>query len=549
MKTKLLISFMVLCGIVNAQIPNWTWVKSAGGTLDDFAKCHAVDASGNIYVTGRFQSPTITFDSITLTNTSTSVDLFLVKYDANGNVIWAKGAVGIGADIANTVTVDASGNIYIAGSFASPTIIFGSDTLTNYGTNHDMFLAKYDSNGNVIWAKSSGGNNSDEAFTVTTDGSGNIFVGGEFVSTTITFGSFTLTNFGNTADMFLVKYNSGGNVIWAKRAGGNYDDGPTSIKTDGSGNIIVTGYYKSSTIIFDSFTLTNTTINYEDMFLAKYDNSGNVIWAKSAGGSLTDHVYSFTTDNSGNIFVAGYFVSSTITFGSFTLTNAGGGFGYYDMFFVKYDNSGNVLWAKRAGGTSYDEALSVTTDEIGNVYVAGHFTSLNITFGTYTFNLSSNKLIFIVKYDNSGNVIWAMNAGGGYHGYFNTITYSVYGNLVFSGYFSGPTIIFGSDTISTVNIDMGLAKLSPVLEIESITNQNNISVYPNPASGNISILAEGGSINSMEIYNIMGEKVYLETDIILQEKFDIDISHLPGGIYFVKAGTNKGVQTEKMVVE
>jgi len=155
-----------------------------------------------------------------------------------------------------------------------------------------------------LWAKSAGGSSYDVANSVTSDGSGNIFVAGLFASSTITFGSFTLTNDGYY-DMFLVKYDNAGNVIWAKSAGGSFDDWAFSVIADTSENIFVAGSFKSSTITFGSFTLTITNDSCYDLFIVKYDNAGNVLWAKSAGGSFDDWAFSVIADTSENIFVAG----------------------------------------------------------------------------------------------------------------------------------------------------------------------------------------------------------------------------------------------------
>ncbi|MEK6616208.1 MAG: hypothetical protein AABZ32_08880, partial [Bacteroidota bacterium] len=131
---KLLLSLSIaICGIANAQAPNYLWAKSAGGTSNDYATSVTADASGNIIAAGSFVSPTITFGSTTLTNAG-SVDMFFVKYDPSGNVLWAKSAGGTSYDEATSVTADASGNIIAAGLFVSPTITFGSTTLTNAGS-------------------------------------------------------------------------------------------------------------------------------------------------------------------------------------------------------------------------------------------------------------------------------------------------------------------------------------------------------------------------------------------------------------------------------
>jgi hypothetical protein len=332
-KLYTIIMALVVSANTFAQAPNCLWAKSAGGTDVDYGRSVTTDASGNVYVMGYFYSPTITFGTTTLTNAGTTgySDMFIAKYDAAGNVLWAKSAVGIDSDRGYSVTTDASGNVYVTGSFDSPTITFGTTTLTNAGYT-DIFIAKYDAAGNVLWAKSEGGTSYDEGYSVATDASGNVYVTGYFISS-ITFGTTTLSNAGEE-DMFIAKYDAAGTVLWAKSEGGTSNDYFRSVSTDASGNVYVTGYFYSPTITFGTTTLTNA--GGFDIFIAKYDAAGNVLWAKSAGGTDDDLGYSVTTDASGNVYVTGSFDSPTITFGTTTLTNAGS----VDMFIAKYDGTG-----------------------------------------------------------------------------------------------------------------------------------------------------------------------------------------------------------------
>ena len=471
----------------SAQSPNWVWAKGAGGTKSDYAYSVTADASGNIYMAGEFTSSTLTFGSTTLNNAGSS-DMFLVKYDASGNVLLATSAGGSSVDKVYSVAADVSGNIYVAGEFTSSTIIFGSTTLTNVG-NKDMFLVKYDASGNVLWAKSSGGSSADYAFSVTADASGNILMTGLFESPTITFGSttLTLTNAG-LGNMFLVKYNASGNVLWAKSAGGIYGDWASSVTTDVSGNIYVAGLFGSPNITFGSTTLNNAGGLSYDMFLVKYDASGNVIWAKSAGGINDDWVTSIIADASGNLYLAGHFGSSTLTFGSTTLNKVG----VRDIFLVKCDASGNALWAKSAGGSSYNIALSVAADASGNVYLAGYFDSPTVTFCFTTLTNAGSNDMFLVKYDASGNVLWAKSAGGSSYDDVYSVTTDASGNIYVAGFFNSSSITFGSTTLNTTGAvgydDMFIAKLDGlVIDIEELKSGNDIVVYPNPFSNSTTI--------------------------------------------------------------
>lgn len=145
---------------------------------------------------------------------------------------------------------------------------------------------------------------------------------------------------GQQFDLFLVKYSPNGNLNWAKRAGGTNSDFPRGISTDENGNIFLTGTFMSASITFGSSTLTNS--NYSKFFIAKYDSNGNALWAKGAGGS-TNYTWGLgiTTDTSGNVFTTGYFQNSTISFDSYTLTNASSG--KMDIFVNKLNGTTGIV--------------------------------------------------------------------------------------------------------------------------------------------------------------------------------------------------------------
>ena len=148
----LLWAFSGLSTIANAQAPAWQWAKSAGGASGSTnGQSISTDASGNVFVTGDFNVASITFGTTTLTRAG-GADIFVVKYDASGNVLWAKSAGGTSSDYADGISTDASGNVLVTGSFASASITFGTTTLTNTLSNFpDIFVVKYDASGNVLW--------------------------------------------------------------------------------------------------------------------------------------------------------------------------------------------------------------------------------------------------------------------------------------------------------------------------------------------------------------------------------------------------------------
>ncbi|MHC1706873.1 MAG: SBBP repeat-containing protein [Bacteroidales bacterium] len=365
------------------------WARSAGGTNNDRPACIKLDGLGNIYLAGCFISPVITFGNISLTNVW-SYDAFIVKYDAGGNAVWARRAGENGGDYASDLVVsDVNGDIYLAGYFDSDSITFGSFTLNNTG-DYDIFLAKYDQNGNVIWARSATGEDADLAISIDLDPSGNLLVAGYFgmyAPNSLTIDSITLI--GDTlSDIFMAKFNTQGEVMWAKVFGGSNEDELADMKSDISGNIFLTGIYGTDPIFFDTVTLFNQ--GRADIFLAKLNNNGDVIWAERAGGTDTDIVYSLAIDSSGNSYITGDFQSPVISFDTTAISLSG----MRSIFLAEYDSGGNLAWAKSAGGNLQKFSYSVATDPQGNPHITGAYTGTSITFGNITLN---NIGLFLAK--------------------------------------------------------------------------------------------------------------------------------------------------------
>lgn len=469
---------------------NVLWAKSAGGSSDDYSYDVSTDASGNLYLTGYFQSPTITFGTTTLTNAGFG-DLFIVKYDVNGNVLWAKRTGGTSVDGGTSVSTDANGNVLMTGSFQSPTIIFGTTTLTNAGSSN-IFIVKYDANGNVLWAKLAGGTSDDIAYDVSTDASGNSFITGNFNSPTIIFGADTLTNSNaGSSDIFIAKYDASGNVLWAKSAGGNSVDDASGVSTDANGNVFMTGYFLSFTITFGTTILTNASAGFEDIFIVKYDSNGNALWAKRAGGGLIndDVGFSISTDSNGNALMTGYFESPTITFGTATLTNTSAGDA--DIFIVKFDTNGNVLWAKSAGGTNDDFGHDIFTVANGSSYITGLFQSPTITFGTTTLTNSGTSLnkIFIAKLDET------------------------------------------------------------TIGIEEFSEHSDLSIAPNPLNSESTITFNKEQINTtIKITDVLGKEI--KTTTFSGKQYVIEKGDLKAGIYYLRSvDEKKNVLNAKIIIQ
>src|SRR5581483_4553530 len=430
-----------------AQTPAYRWAKKAGGPADDTGNAVAVDGNGNSYAAGYFKSATATFGATILTNTG-GADVFLVKYDFSGNVVWARKAGGSTNDFGTALAANAAGNTYLAGYFLSGTANFSGTILTNNGSA-DAFAAKYNPAGTLVWAKALGGAAYDAATGIAVDPAGNSYVTGFFYSTNATFGGVTITNAGQSG-IFVAKLDSAGNVLWATQAGGLSFDSGLAIAVDASGGSYVAGNFFSQTAAFGGITLTNSGEN--DIFVAKYDTSGNPVWAKSVKGLSDDFPYGIAVDASSNTYVAGYFISTNLTFAPAIVdpnTSHNN-----DIFIAKYGPTGTPLWAQKAGGTSDDYAYAIAVDAAANVYVAGNYYSTNAAFGGITLtNLAGTNShdIFLAKYDTAGNVLWAKQAGGTNSESAYGLGVDVVGNSYLTGYYTSSNAFFNAALLTNTN--------------------------------------------------------------------------------------------------
>ncbi len=562
MKIFYFIAFSFLLFInanIPAQPPNWEWAKNAGHTNTPTNQSVSTDAFGNVYVAGNFFSTTIVFGNdtlINLTNPDTAhlvSDIFITKYDSSGNVLWAKSAIGPGSN-ATSICTDALGDFYVTGYF-SDSLIFGNTVLTN---NHSesVFTAKFNSSGNVIWAKTTVTTSNNCSFnmgrSISTDFSGNVYITGYFSNANIIFDSIILINSGTTScnwDFFIAKYDSAGGIIWAKNAGGYYNELGQSINADALGNIYVTGFFSNSDITFGNITLT-PAIN-ANCFIVKYDSTGGVVWANSIVGDISD--CSLNIDISGTIYLTGGF-SGTAVFGNDTLIDRST-IGRSNIFIAKYSSYGTPIWGKCVGGTNYDAGQSICTDTRGNIYATGYFASSSIVFGNDSLINSANAGgadVFVVKYDSTGATLWTKSIGGPNWKMGQSISANTFGDVYITGSFGYPEINFGNITLTSSNglFDFYIAKLGNQYTTDIATENisyAHITVFPNPSTGtfNFTGLTPGSTI---QIYNVLGEIIYNET--ANNESYRVSLNDQTKGIYFYRVSDNgNDVGQGKIVLE
>lgn len=313
---------------------------------------------------------------------------------------WAQRFGVTGNNSAYDVQTDSSKNVYVTGGFSGATLAFGGTTLTRLGGN-DAFVAKFDSAGNVLWAKNFGGAGvSINGRSVGVDGSGNVYVGGNFSGSNTTSPAMTLRG---SSDYFVIKLDSSGNVLWSKNFGpGSAWDLNRAMYVDSSGNAFIVG---SLTANWTSPAL--TLIGSTDAFMLKLDSSGNVVWARNFGGAVANaRSWEVTADSSGNLYTTGYFNTANMTTPAVSLAG-----GSLDAYLIKLDSSGTPIWARSYGGTGASVIPGgLAVDSSGYVYAGFHFTNANLTTPAVTKLGTTDALL--IRVDPSGSTDWARSYGG-----------------------------------------------------------------------------------------------------------------------------------------
>ncbi len=425
------ILFSLSINISFTQNVQFEWVKQISEVHWEKATSITVDNTGNVYTTGDF-GHTIDFDpgpGVFNLSSPNRTSAFITKYNSAGNFIWAVKLEGV--DVSGlSIRVDNYGNVYTAGHFYAPADFDPGPGVYNITNGSRNYFSKLDPSGNFIWAKGVG-----EGFTNITsmeiDGNGNVYSIGSF-GVTMDFdpgpGSFTMSSFPGSTEIFILKLDTNGNFVWAKKLDETYnsDSEPGKIAIDLYDNVLITGVF-GGTLDFDPgpnlYLLTNTSDN---AFTIKLNTSGELVWCKHNESLYgTSHSMSIATDNFGNVYTGGVFWGG-IDFDPSSQVYLISGFS--DSYIQKLSPSGEFIWAKSIGDSilAQTRLVDIAVDNSNDVYATGTF-YLTVDFdpGPGIFPLSAVTIgfkdIFILKLDNSGDFQWAKSIAG----LKNDITYSI----------------------------------------------------------------------------------------------------------------------------
>jgi hypothetical protein len=442
---------------------SFEWALQAGSTtLSDAAADLAIDASGNLYMTGDIQGSADFGGGIILTTPSVAPDIFVSKHNSSGQIQWAVRYGNTNQDEGTAIAIDNSGNIYVAGNFVN-SVTFGSTTLTSNVTNENAaFLLKLNSSGVLLWATKINATDIGSASHLVIDNNNNIFVSG---------------NLNQSEQLFISKYDISGTQLWYNTYGGTgiYVKSIFGIAADNSGNIFICGRYMN-TITLGSITLNATYAILDiDGFTAKLDGNGNVIWAQklTSPGQGQDELRAIAIDDANNIYTVGN-VDSTAIIGNITIPLSPGS----KEIIIKYDQDGNPLWAKAAVSGYNNNPQAIVKGIDNNMYFCGDFSG-TMQIDSFAITSAGGNDAFIIRCDENGKIKWMKGFGGtGDEGARGMVTNS--SNDVFvAGGFNG-TVTFGNTTLTSAGSeDIYLAKFKqcdpPVV---NITYNGNLVLCP-----------------------------------------------------------------------
>jgi hypothetical protein len=528
---------------------DFVWAKSIGGTGAEDANAISLDVNGNIYIAGQYGG-TVDFDPGAGTFNLTAsgfYEIYIQKLDADGNFIFAK-SMGENSTQVGSMVVD-KGNVYIAGLFYGTGDFdpgAGTFDLTSNGSSDD-FIQKLDTNGNFVWAKSFGGTSTDEITSLAVDANENIYTTGFYIGTA-NFdpgtGTFDLTSNGS-GDIFVQKLDVNGDFVWAKSMGGTAGDRGNSITIDAEGGLYITGYFTgTSDFHTGAGTFELTSNGSYDIYIAKLDSSGDLIWAGAMGGTSADAGASIVTDVNGSIYTTGFYIN-TVDFdpgvGVFNMTSTG----VRDVFVQK------LKLCVSSTGTDTRTECSPFVWIDGNTYTANNTTAQDTIFGgsstgcdsIVTLNLTITTVDTSVT--QTGTDLTANEMVATYQWLDCDNNYAEIPGATFRTYYVLANGTYAVEVTSFGCVDTSSCYNVIVTGVAENVINNNITIYPNPVKNQLTITVENEKIKSIEIINVAGKVIMKENN----PTKTINVSNLSKGLYFIQVQTEKGVGVKRFIKE
>lgn len=539
MKKIILILIVLYSNFANGQ--NYFWVNHITGADNQLPNGNrmSTNRNGDSYIIGTFNTQTI-IGTTTLTSNGTEA-VFIAKYDSQGINLWAKKITGTIRVHGNALTTDSKNNVYVTGMFEG-NATFQSTTLTSTtGYMQDLYIAKYDSSGNMIWVNQYSGSDIIMPLSIKGDTLSNIYLTGTF-SGSRTFGTTVITSIGVT-DMFLIKLDSSGAILWAKNYGGNSKINPYDITLDNNLNIYSIGHFGDpfngapiQYIIIGTDSLVTPQSKASEIYLAKFNNQGTALFGKKMGGDYqNDKGLGIDYDGNAHIYITGGFEGQSSFGGNLIYADPPTQYSY-SIFLAKYDLQGNCNWVTKPDSNISNQGMDVRVVDTSNIYIGGGVRNISIS-----------------KFNNSGANMWTKTIGYSTDNGIS-ITNDSIGSIYLTATFSD-SLKTNIDTLITSNLydnficklDSGI--LSGIADYSTV-REKELLLFPNPASDFLTFIINSNRLDDefqITTMNILGKTFQIEP--IKSDVRSINIQSLNQGIYFLQIQSKQKVWTGKFIKE
>ena len=489
------------------------WQKALGGTGDDRAQSFRPTPDGGYILAGY----TLSTDG-DLTGNYGGGNVWVVKLDATGAIVWQKTMGGTSYDYANSIQLTPDGGYILACAGYS----INGDVTGNHG-GFDYWVVKLDATGAIVWQKALGGTDDDLVKSIQLTPDGGYIVAGSTYST-----DGDVTGNHGYGDAWVVKLSGMGVLVWQKTLGGTAYDNAYSIQPSPDSGYIVA--CETSSINGD-VTGKHGGMGDADAWVVKLSNVGTIEWQKALGGTGKDYAYSIQPTTDGGYIMAGFTDS---TDGDVT-----GNHGGRDAWIVKLDATGNIVWQKTLGGTNDDSANSIQLNPDGGYIMIGNADSKN---GDLTGNHGITDA-WIVKLTPTGTIVWQKNIGGSDIDNILSIQFTTDGGYIVAGYTSSNDgYVIGNHGGS----DAWVVKLGPDPLATATFATQELKLYPNPAKSILQLqTATNASLDKITITDLTGKVIITQTTNTAQ----INIEPLASGMYILEATSGEEKYCSKFVKE
>ncbi|MEY3386754.1 MAG: hypothetical protein RIR53_1565 [Bacteroidota bacterium] len=427
--------------------PECVWQRTLGGSLNDEASTILESASGGLIVAGNVESNDLDVVNKRGGFVGTNRDSWIAALDANGAILWQRSYGGTGNDGTSTLIETADGSLVFTGGTMSTDL----DVTDKRGgaDNSDLWVTKVNSRGVVLWKRVLGGTSADEASSIIEASDGTLWVAGETSSNDVD----VAVKRGDAAnkDVWVIKLDAMGNLLWEKTIGGSNVDGAADIVQSADGSIVMAGSTSSNT---GDVQDKRGGLSDSDIWVVKLNVDGSIVWQKTLGGSRSDFANSIVARPDGSLLVAGTTESVDID-----VTSKRGGQGNYDVWLMKLDANGTLLWQKTLGGTLDDFAASIIETKDGSLILAASTRSKDLDVSGRRLILAESD-VWVVKLTADGQIVWQRTLGGSMDDVASSIIETSDESYVVAGFTSSRGIDVQNKRGGSGNKDFWVFKLS-----------------------------------------------------------------------------------------